>query len=414
MFGWEYPPRFTGGLGIACQGLVHGLLQLGTRVILVLPNGAREPRRKGLVVHDAAALFGRLAAASPEEFRYIMVNSPLSPYLSLESYVELRPFFSAGQSPRLSLSGGYGPDLLGEVFRFARIGQRIGEHESFDVIHAHDWMTYPAGLAVREATGRPLVVHVHATEFDRTGGPGNASVAAIEGEGVRRADRVICVSHFTACIVRDRYGVPESRIRVVYNAIDDGPEPDEPETEDEGEEHEPVVLFVGRITFQKGPDYFVEAARLVLERRPDVRFVLAGAGDMLPPLLNRVAELGLGQQILFTGFLAEPELDRLYRRADVYVLPSVSEPFGLTVLEALQRGVPVILSKNAGVGEIVRHALRVDFWDARELASKILSVLDYPALQEELSAHGQAEVRRLSWKQSARQCLRVYREVVPR
>ncbi|MEP6993738.1 MAG: glycosyltransferase family 4 protein, partial [Acidobacteriota bacterium] len=305
-------------------------------------------------------------------------------------------------------AGNYGPDLPREVLRYAAAAAAIAARESFDVIHAHDWLTFLAGIEARRLSGKPLVLHVHATEFDRTGGRGDGFVAAIERVGFAQADRVVAVSSYTAEVVTREYGVPAERIRVVHNAID--------ARESVGnwsvEETDPLVLFAGRITSQKGPEYFVDAAARVAHEMPRVKFAVAGSGDRMRAMIERVAACGLSDRFLFTGFLAPEELDRLYARADVYVLPSVSEPFGLTALEALQHGTPVIVSKTAGVAEVVRNVLRVDFGDVDGLASRILSVLLFPPLKDALASLGRAEVRRLSWRESAQRCLKVYRELV--
>jgi len=276
------------------------------------------------------------------------------------------------------------------------------------VIHAHDWLTFLAGIEARKATGKPLVLHVHATEFDRAGGAENGFVAAIERIGLAAADRVVAVSNYTADLVAREYGVPPERLRIVHNAID-AKEAVGRWTVEEGD---PLVLFAGRITWQKGPGYFVEAAARVAAERADVKFVVAGSGDRMSAMMEQAAAAGLTERFLFTGFLPPAELDRLYARADVYVMPSVSEPFGLTALEALQQGTPVIISKSAGVSEVVRNVLRVEFGDVDDLASKILAVLAFAPLKDALSSRGRAEVRRLSWRDAAARCVAVYRELV--
>ena len=414
MFGWEYPPRFSGGLGVACKGLVRGLLAQGTLVRVVLPHPPEAVDEPGLEFVDANDL-----ATEPDlgigsrAVEVLRIASPLHPYLDEAGY-RVEKFERNRSVPPSSrrLHGGYGAGLHEEVARYAEVSTELVRRQAidFDVIHAHDWMTFPAAQLVSKISGRPFVAHVHATEYDRTGGEGNPAIADIERAGVHAAERVVCVSRYTASVVRDRYGVSEKKLRVVYNATDADPES---ETSPRRAKEEPVILFAGRLTLQKGPDYFVEAARLALEVRPDARFVLVGEGDMKPRLLRRVAQAGLGDRILFTGFLPPEELKRLYRRADVYVLPSVSEPFGLTVLESLRQGTPVILSRKAGVAEVVRHALRVDFWNVRELAGKILSVLKFAPLSSELSARGRSEVGRLTWNAAAASCLKIYRELLP-
>ncbi len=387
MFGWEFPPYVSGGLGVACEGLVRALRELGTRLLMVLPDHPRARRR------------GRRAPA----IRVRRVRTLLAPYVTEETYVQER--VAEERAPGASL---YGPDLHSEVLRYASAAAKIALRETFDVIHAHDWLTFLAGIHAQRATGKPLVAHVHATEFDRAGAAPNRFVMAVERAGLAAADRVVAVSGYTAEILSNRYGVPADRLRVVHNAIDPG----QPLARWAVEEGAPLVLFAGRITRQKGPEYFVEAAARVAAEMPSVKFAVAGEGDRLPDMVARVAAHGLENRFLFTGFLPSEDLDRLYARADVYVMPSVSEPFGLTALEALRQGTPVILSRSAGVSEVVRHALRVRFGDVDDLASKILAVLLYPPLKEALSSRGREEVQRLSWREAAWRCVGVYRELV--
>ncbi|MCA1581176.1 MAG: glycosyltransferase family 4 protein [Acidobacteria bacterium] len=406
MFGWEYPPHVTGGLGVASAGLVGGLLETGTEVILVLPCHPFAAGHPLLAIVDS----GEVAAADdrPHRKRFLLrlrrVPSLLRPYVTETSYQE---DFVAARETGTTFRSLYGPDLATEVLRYAEVAGRIARRERFDVIHAHDWLTYLAGIEARRASGKPLAVHVHATEFDRSPMGGNAFVSETERLGVSTADRVIAVSRYTADTVSERYGVPRERMRVVHNAID----AHESVGAWEVSEHDPLVLFAGRITWQKGPQFFVDAAALVAREIPNVRFAVAGSGDRLRPMMDRVAAHGIERHFLFTGFLPPAELDRLYARANVYVMPSVSEPFGLTALEALRHGTPAIVSRNAGVSEVVRNVLRVDFGDTNDLASKILSVLLFRPLSDALGAGGRSEVARLSWKDAALKCLEVYREL---
>ena len=407
MFGWEFPPYISGGLGVASEGLVRGLLRLGTEIVLVLPHHPQSSPEPTLKILDAGE--ERARDDAPHRRRFLLrlrrVPSLLRPYSTDTLYAEER---RVAEKTRTTFLGHYGPNLGTEVLRYAEVAGRIARRERFDVIHAHDWLTYLAGLEARRSSGKPLAVHVHATEFDRSGGGSNGFVSDIERLGLTSADRVIAVSHYTAQVVAQAYGAPPERLRVVHNAID----PKETVGDWTVEEGDPLVLFAGRITWQKGPEYFVEAAARVVSEIPNVKFAVAGSGDQMRSMIERVAAHGIGRSFLFTGFLSPSELDRLYARADVYVMPSVSEPFGLTALEALQHGTPVIVSKSAGVSEVVRNVLRVDFWDVEGLASNILSVLLFPPLREALSSGGRAEVRRLSWDESAEKCLAVYREMM--
>ena len=406
MFGWEFPPYVSGGLGVACEGLVRGLVDLDTEVALVLPRRSPPAAHPNLTILSAVD-GGGSARPRPRgrRLRVRRIASPLRPYITESLYAE-----EHRDAERLgaNFTGNYGPDLPREVLRYAGAAARIAARERFDVIHAHDWLTFLAGIEARKATGKPLVLHVHATEFDRAGGAENGFVAAIERIGLAAADRVVAVSNYTADLVAREYGVPPERLRIVHNAID-AKEAVGRWTVEEGD---PLVLFAGRITWQKGPGYFVEAAARVAAERADVKFVVAGSGDRMSAMMEQAAAAGLTERFLFTGFLPPAELDRLYARADVYVMPSVSEPFGLTALEALQQGTPVIISKSAGVSEVVRNVLRVEFGDVDDLASKILAVLAFAPLKDALSSRGRAEVRRLSWRDAAARCVAVYRELV--
>jgi glycosyltransferase involved in cell wall biosynthesis len=303
-------------------------------------------------------------------------------------------------------AGAYQGDLLGQVYRYAALAVELARNEKFDVIHAHDWMTYPAGLAVAQASGKPLVIHVHSTEFDRSGDNIWQEVYNIERAGMHGAKRVICVSHYTRNIVLERYGVPPEKTDVVYNAV---------ELPNGGNNwmtpirhNDKIVLFLGRLTMQKGPEYFLQAAKKVVEKFKEVRFVMAGSGDMIAKCIRLAADLKLGQYVTFTGFLHGADVAKVFRMADLYVMPSVSEPFGIAPLEAMSHNVPVIISKTSGVSEVLTHALKVDFWDTDEMANKILAVLRHPPLQRTLRQHGQIELRKLSWHDSAAQVAAIY------
>ena len=303
----------------------------------------------------------------------------------------------------------YGGDMYSEIHRYAAMAAELADNEQFDIVHAHDWMTYPAGIAVATISGKPLVVHIHSTEFDRSGEHVNQMIYDIEREGMHRADRVITVSHFTRNIIISRYGVSGDKVEVVYNGVErNGGWPTD---ETVIEKDEKIVLFLGRITMQKGPEYFLQAAKKVLELMDNVRFVMAGSGDLMHRAIEMAAELGIGHKVLFTGFLRGEDVRKIYKMADLYVMPSVSEPFGIAPLEALDNDVPVIISKQSGVSEVLMHALKVDFWDVNEIANKIVAVLKYPSLQMTLRSHGNFEVRRLRWKDAAARCIKIYEEM---
>lgn len=308
----------------------------------------------------------------------------------------------------------YGDNLLEEMARFAQAVLAIAEHEDFDVIHAHDWTTIPAALALKKATGKPVIMHVHITEFDKTGGDhADPEVYSIEHRGFHEADLVIAVSNFVKQRLINKYYVDPSKIRVVYNSVEFN-DKDMGLGRERISEDDKMVLFLGRVTLQKGPDYFIDAAAKVCQLMPNVKFVIAGTGDMLPRMIERAAALGIGHRVIFPGFVSREEGDRLYRMADLFVMPSVSEPFGIVPLEAMKHGTPVIVSRQSGVSEVINHALKVDFWDVEDLASKMVAALSYDPLHQMLSHHGSLEIQSFSWESPAEQCIQIYREAMQR
>lgn len=422
MLGWEFPPFISGGLGTACEGLTRALARLDTEVLFVLPK-AIGAEGAGRVTMAEDALHGEQRRQAMT-FRAIP-STLTSPYHYTGRHREgaSAPATSgsaeAVADPPLRLGhlcvigagagGGYEGDLLGRIGDYAERCVRMTLRESFDVIHAHDWVTFPAAAAIADQSGKPLVVQVHSTEFDRSGENVNRPVYEIERRGMHAARSIIAVSHLTKRIIVERYGVPPEKVRVVHNGIDPKRVADPPRL-DNGEK---MVLFLGRLTMQKGPEFFVRAAERVLSRLGNVRFVIAGWGDLGPQIVERVAAAGLSLKIRFAGFLRGEEVERAYRMADVYVMPSISEPFGLTALEAIQHGVPVVISKNSGVAEVLhRGALKVDFWDVDQMADKILAILRHPQLSEAVSRSGADEIRPLTWDEAARKCVGVYQEQV--
>jgi glycosyltransferase involved in cell wall biosynthesis len=284
------------------------------------------------------------------------------------------------------------------------------KQQSFDIIHAHDWMTYKAAIKLQSLTGKPIISHIHATEFDRTGNNGiNNTVYSIERDGFHKAHKVIAVSTFTKQKLIDHYDVPAEKIHVVHNSVTwyDEPEP----SDRNSESAQPIVLFPGRLTLQKGIDHFLNAAQHVIQHIPHATFVIAGDGDMKQRLMDQAFHCGIADNVIFTGFLTTNRLRQLYQQADLLVMPSVSEPFGLTALEALQAKTPVLISKQSGVSEVIHHCLKVDFWDTAMMADKIIGVLTHPALQKTLAVHGHEHIKQLSWHNAAQQCLGLYYEL---
>ena len=473
MLGWEFPPHISGGLGTACQGICEGLSSAGVEVTFVVPRrmggehargtrvvGANNPsapaparqrpaelslplvpldwveaptagRAKDLA--DPGPLPGTPLADAPPGTgtagrRSILIDSPLSPYQTARTYRQtFQPGFGkltvhgakrgpgepAGKAPAPPLLGGYGEHLFDEIQRYGEIVADLAQHESFDLVHGHDWMTAPAAIAAARRADRPLVMHAHALERDRSGDHPDHRIVTLERNGLRNADRAICVSEFTRQQVHQQYGVPEERLRVLHNAVTPATSASTrlgsaPAAGEPG----PTVLFLGRVTMQKGPEYFLRAAARVIQHRPDARFVLSGSGDLLPGMIELSASLGLGGHVSFTGFLRGTDVQHMYSQANLYVMPSVSEPFGIAPLEAMVQGVPVIVSKQSGVSEVVEHALKVDFWDVDELANKILAAISYPALAAALSEHGREEASSMSWNSRGVSLERIYREIV--
>lgn len=414
--GWEFPPRISGGLGTACEGIVRGLRAHGVDVTLVLPRLAGEEPHSGAQLVSAEALEReQRAKPAPGQLDVLPVASSLRPYLAPAEYSAPRAR-GAGATPEPApFRGGYGPTLVDEVTRYARVVGQLAAGTRFDIVHAHDWMTFPAGIAAREASGRPLVVHVHALEWDRAGADGDPGVREVEAAGLAAADRVVCVSHFTKRVLERHYEVDPARVRVVHNAVRRRPRaasPAAPSHDGFDADGPPTVLFLGRLTRQKGPAFFLEAAGLVHAARPDVRFLVAGDGDLKPTLVEASAATGLARNVFFTGFLAPEDVERAYAAADLYVMPSVSEPFGIAPLEALSFDVPVIVSRQSGVAETLPSAPKVDYWDVRDLAGKVLALLERPALRRALVESGRRDLERLRWETNGARLVEVFREAL--
>ena len=472
MLGWEFPPFISGGLGTACYGLTKALSGIGTDVTFVLPRPVAAPF-SGQVrtvtagpdrpVGGPPATGARAAAVGSTEFhldefdrvRFRTVDAQVTdPYLRPDQYgpgsaavgyastnprrmdpsvphkaaVPVSSDQDSGTVPQYPDgipippsvatpadgfgTGPYAGDLFAEVQRYAALAAEIARGETFDVVHAHDWMTFPAGLAVAGIKGVPLVVHVHSTEFDRSGLAVDQRIYDIERRGMHGAMKVVAVSYLTKNLVTHHYGIDAGKVEVVYNAIESslatGFDPEQYSIHKD----EKIVLFLGRITMQKGPEYFLAAAKRVLDVMDNVKFVMAGSGDMIRKTVEMAASMGIGHKVLFTGFLRGPDVEKVFKMADLYVMPSVSEPFGIAPLEAMSHDVPVIISKQSGVSEVLAHALKVDFWDVNEMANKIVAVLRHPPLASTLRTHGSFEVKRLNWTDAAKSCMAIYQQAI--
>lgn len=422
MFGWEFPPHITGGLGTASYGLTNGLLKHGVEMIFVVPKAFGDEDQRAVRIVNASDIPVNYKQKQVQEFwdklTYLEIGSNILPYIDPEDFARIHKDIKHSikekehliLGEKYSFTGKYGSNLMEEVARYAMVGASIAAMYDFDIIHAHDWLTYLAGIAAKEVSGKPLVVHMHATEFDRTGeGRINTEVFGIEQRGMQIADKVITVSNLTRDIVIKHYGIDPAKIKTVHNAI----EPvDKNNLQTNRSVKEKVVTFLGRLTFQKGPEYFVEAAKLILEKDDNVRFVMAGNGDMFESLIKRVAELKMGTKFHFTGFLKGADVDKMFQLSDVFVMPSVSEPFGLVPLEAMRSNVPVVISKQSGVSEVLTNALKVDFWDVEGMADAIYGLLHYDTLSKMFIKNGIEEVENLKWEYAAKQVKAEYESLL--
>ncbi|MBN1381907.1 MAG: glycosyltransferase family 4 protein [Deltaproteobacteria bacterium] len=429
MFGWEFPPYISGGLGTACFGMTKAMTRLGHDVIFVLPKVIGDKGNTHVELVSAAdvpisSVHSESADAELSngniDFTKLQIrpiDSILSPYLNPEEYENLR-YGAARQAEMkseyqwfLQSTGNYGPNLIAEVSRYGDVAGSVAKQYAFDVIHAHDWMTVFAGLRAKKASGKPLILHIHALEFDRSGENINRDIYDIERYGMQRADRIIAVSNYTKNRIVSLYHIDPDRVTVIHNAVSQS-EAGNIYNLPKKNNQKKVVLYLGRITLQKGPDYFIEAAAKVLKAFPDLTFVMAGTGDMMPRMVDRVAELGLGKNFHFTGFLKGAYVEKMFAQSDLYVMPSVSEPFGISPLEAMLYDVPVIISKQSGVSEIIKYALKVDFWDVDEMANKIISVLRYPVLFDEIVGRSREKIKQIRWETAAEKIVATYQSLM--
>ncbi|HSO87239.1 MAG TPA: glycosyltransferase family 4 protein [Draconibacterium sp.] len=423
MFGWEFPPHISGGLGTACYGLTKGFAKLNqVGVIFVVPKafGDEEQSETQLIGANQVPISKKEIKFEDvqQKIDYFEVESRMVPYVGEEEFWTLKSrkyskqtrFVHTDVGYKIEFSGGYGCDLFQEIKNYALVAEIIARDYEFDIIHAHDWLTFPAGIAAKKVSGKPLVIHVHATDFDRSGGSVNPRVYAIEREGMEMADSIVAVSGLTKNIIIEKYGIPHNKITVVYNAVE--PVTDEKEKRLQKGVDEKIVTFLGRITMQKGPEYFIEASKLVLKKMNNVRFVMAGSGDLMNQMIARVAELGISDHFHFTGFLKGNDVNQMLRMTDVFVMPSVSEPFGIVPLEAMQFNVPVIISNQSGVAEILENAIKIDFWDTYAMADAIYGLLNYSALATHFKREGKHEVENLEWVNSASAVTDVYKSVL--
>lgn len=413
MFGWEFPPHILGGLGTASYGITKGIAQNGDMdITFVIPKPwGDEPK-------EYAKIIG--ANCTPVAWRDVnwdYVQGRIGNVMDPQLYYDLRDhiysdfnYMNTNDLGCIEFSGRYFDNLLEEINNYSIVAGVIARTIPCDIIHAHDWLTYPAGIHAKQVTGKPLVIHVHATDFDRSRGHVNPTVFNIERDGMIHADHIITVSNLTRRTVIEHYGIPPEKVTTVHNAV-------EPLSQEYLEikpphKHDKVVTFLGRITMQKGPEYFVEAAAQVLHKMHNVQFVMAGSGDMMEKMINLAAKRDIADRFHFTGFLKGKQVYEMLAASDVYIMPSVSEPFGISPLEAMQMGVPSIISKQSGCAEILDNVIKVDYWDTNAIADAVYSILMYPAMYKQLRDHGRDEVGRIVWKKAGAKIIDIYKRLV--
>jgi glycogen(starch) synthase len=404
MIGWEFPPHYSGGLGIACQGLARGLVEQGEKLVFALPT---------TLPNGGSYKKGIYNPTPQTEMEMIFVNAQLHPYWrgtfggSRESTRSLHTRAADFAIPSQHL------DLYQETQRYGKVvAEAATEYPKQKLIHAHDWMSIPAAIQTRERLRKPLLLQIHSTEFDRSGGgQPNSQIAEIEYEGLQAADKIVAVSAYTKQMIVDKYGIQADKIEVVHNGIDPNPEyHDQPLPQFLA--NRPVVVFMGRLTIQKGPEYFLAVAKRVLQEEPRAVFVLAGEGDMYQSLLVSAAAQQLTGSVLFAGFLRDKEKEMLYKRATVFVMPSVSEPFGIVALEAAMAGTPVIASKTSGVLEVLPQAEAIDFWDINKMTESVLKFIRHPGKREQQAQQVQQQVKKLDWRDAATRMRTVYKKLL--
>jgi glycogen(starch) synthase len=421
MLGWEFPPQITGGLGTACYGITKSLAKQNINVLLVVPKTFGNEDRSFATIQDAGDIPSKYLESNSNEFWkkvfYKEISAKLIPYTTPEDYkkkmeknVYMSGFVTNYDNPDFApFTGSYGSDLWSEIKRYSIVTSLLAVRETYDIIHAHEWLTFPAAISAKKISGKPLIVHIHATEFDRNSGNVDRDIYDIEKKGMEFSDRVITVSDYTKNIVIKNYGINPEKVITIHNGIEKAA--NFSRLKFQKVPGEKIVTFLGRITHQKGPEYFVEAAFRVLQKHNNVRFVIAGSGDLKDKIVTMVNDLNIEKKVSFTGFLKNDEVRKLLARSDLFVMPSVSEPFGISPLEALQSRVPIIISKQSGVSEVINNAIKVDYWDINALSDAINGVLNYKTLSGLLSSNGSREVKKLGWEKTGRQISNLYKSI---
>ncbi len=422
MFGWEFPPHISGGLGTACYGITKALTNYpDIDLTFVVPKAYGNEPVDNMKLIGANQVNLIKSKIKTERFKApytcISVKSGIVPYTDPEEYKKWLHSEKQHSFPSVSeklksikFTGKYNPDLMTEIHNFSVVAEHIAKQTDFDIIHAHDWLTFPAGILAKKISGKPLVIHVHATDFDRSGGNANPDVFKIEKAGMDEADGIITVSNHTREIVQKKYTIDPNKIITVHNGVEAFDYNKTPQKNSFRKNK--VVTFLGRITVQKGPQYFVEVAQKILSRMNNVTFVMAGSGDMLKQMVELVDQLKIADHFYFPGFLKGDKVRQMFYQSDVFIMPSVSEPFGICPLEAMFCDVPVIISKQSGVSEVIEHAIKVDYWDTDAMADGVYSILNRPVLRNMLVNNGNLEVQKICWKNSASKIISVYERFV--
>lgn len=417
MFGWEFPPVISGGLGVACLGLCKALSPLAD-VKMIIPKSVPDFKIPNIELIGLNAfsreqlreIFSKQSKHGDHGLNSHQINAGVNPYAKIDNHESVNQKFYEVYNNNIEpfeIDALYAGDVIKKAIEFSRISVQYALTQEFDVIHAHDWMTFLPAIELKMLTGKPMVLHVHSTEYDRSGADSRNWVYDLEKRAMQLADKVIPVSHYTGSICNKHYGIPEYKITAIHNGVEtvkhtvkDSPHKDK------------LVIFFGRITMQKGPEFFVEAARIVLQYHKNVKFVMAGSGDLHKPLIEKIASFGLGDKFFFTGFLNKQKLNELLAISDVYCMPSMSEPFGLSAVEAVQYGLPVIMSKTSGAGEVLSSALKIDFWDTHKLAQYIIASLDYKGLSTEMVDKANEDLKHITWENTALKVMEVYESVM--
>ncbi len=415
MFGWEFPPHILGGLGTASYGLTRGMWQCGDMDITFViprPHGDEDRHFANIIGASQVPVAWRDVSRDYVEQRIGNVMNP-DLYFALRDHIYADfNYMRTNDLGCIEFSGRYPDNLLEEINNYSIMAGVVARTVDCDIIHSHDWLTYPAGIHAKQVTGKPLVVHVHATDFDRSRGNVNPTVFNIELDGFHHADHIITVSNLTRNTVIEKYGIDPSKVTTVHNAVT--PLSEELLNVQVNKPKEKVVTFLGRITMQKGPEYFVEAAAKVLRLDKDVRFVMAGSGDMMNKMIDLVAERGIADRFHFPGFQKGKQVYEMLKASDVYIMPSVSEPFGISPLEAMQMGVPSIISKQSGCAEILTNVIKTDYWDIDAMADAIYAIITYPAMHAQLKEDGLNEVNQITWDKAGQKVINIYKQLLNR